>query len=96
MIEQLDLSTEIITHFASVKDIFQDAIDGADTTTSQKASAAKVINELLSQLTRMQAEIFNIDRVRAMENALIESLASLPETTKEDFFRVYEEKLALL
>ena len=50
----------------------------------------------LAQLTRMQAEIYNIDRIRALENALIESLAHLPEDTKEEFFRVYEQKLSLL
>jgi len=95
MIEQLNLSDELIKHFAAVKAQMDTALDSPDSTPTQIAAAAKVINDLLGQLIRMQTEVYNIDRIRAMEHALVESIQILPEATKEEFFRIYENQLSM-
>lgn len=94
MLEKIDLSEEIVKHFAKTKQMIEQALQDPDAKAGEKASAVRTLNDLLSQLVRLQADIYNINRLRAQEFALIESLQVLPEDTKEHFFRLYEEKLS--
>ena len=87
----MDLLDELKSHFENLKYTLSEVLNDPDESPSQKASLASAINNCLAQMIKMEKELYNINRVKAMEDSLVRAIDTLPEDAKERFLTHYEE-----
>ena len=90
----LNLEGEIVMQYHRAKALMAKVLEQADTPANQKAQVANSCASVLDQLIKMQARLYDAERVKAMEMALIKSLKTLPTETQVLFFDTYEKAYA--
>lgn len=58
------------------------------------APTLNALTTLLAQLSKLQADLYSSERVKAMESALIATMQSQPDEVKAKFFDTYERLYA--
>lgn len=86
----VNLEEELVIQFTQVKTLLDTVITDDDIPANQKAQVANSCSSLLGQLTQMQSKLYDAERVKALEAALIKALLTLPEATQKSFFAEYE------
>lgn len=61
--------------------------------TNHVTDTMKTCNTLLSQAVKLQATVQTMQRMKAFEDAVIETMQIVPDHIKEAFFALLEEKL---
>ncbi len=89
----LNLEEQLLAQYNRAGKLLHEAGYDKNTPLSQKASALNSATAILSALTKMQAELYSLERVKVMESCLIETLKNFPEVQAE-FLDKYEAALA--
>lgn len=90
----INLQTELDANFRAAK-LLRDTLSmDSETPANQKAQVMNTITTILSQMTKVQMDLFNVQRQKEIEGILIETIKEQPEDLQDKFFALYESKLA--
>lgn len=92
-LKDLNLEEELVAHFVLVKEMMTDVMDNEEVPLNQKAQLANSCASLLTQMAKVQTELYNAERIKKMEQALIEALKDMGDDVITKFFGIYEELL---
>jgi DNA-binding transcriptional regulator GbsR (MarR family) len=92
-LSNLDLEQEILEQYYAAKEFLQ-SLDVYEVQPNQIAQTYAVVTNILKELTKTQTDLYSAERVKAMENALIATVKTMPQSQQEKFFTLYERNLA--
>jgi hypothetical protein len=87
-LENLDLAAELYTQYISTKQMLSDAVDEP---LNQRAQTVNSIVNILDRITKIRTEIYNAEKLKKLEAALLTTLKEFPELS-ERFLELYEEE----
>lgn len=93
-IETLDSQTELIHQFNRAKRLQTDTINNNTISPEKRAAVIRTVTVILSHIVRSQTELYNAERLKRLERALITVVKTLPKEAQEAFFNEYERELA--
>lgn len=93
-LQGMDLESEVLENYHTAKQ-FLSNIDQESIPANQVAQVINSITNILKDLVKMQTELYDAERVKKMEAALINTLKTLPDEQQDMFFTRYERALAL-
>jgi len=89
----LNLHEELIREYQETRDMLDDVRAQFLTEPQKVAALQNACTTLLSKLVKLQSELYNIERVKLIEQTLTDTLAKFPDIA-EVFLEAYEEALA--
>lgn len=107
-LKSIDLGEELSVQLRTAKMLLQEALADDETAFGQKAQTAMVLQRLLQDLVKMRTELYNAERLKELEQMLIDafrevgSLIARDDTVSQEmfnevknaFFSSYERMLA--
>lgn len=93
-LQDLDLETEVLHNYNAAKQFLRD-IDQESIPANQVAQVINSVTGILKDLVKMQTDLYNAERVKKLEAALVGTIRTLPEEQQDAFFTRYERALAL-
>lgn len=92
-LSELNLEKETVIHFMTVKEVMNNVMDEDGVPANQKAQLMNSCSSSIAQMAKIQTELYNAERVKKIEQAVIETLKKMDEDVIERFFSLYEELL---
>lgn len=89
-LKSLNLETELVTQYQRVLNLQDKVLRDSDVPANQRAQVAGAVGSALQQLIKMQEDLQLQVTLRRMEEALVESLQTLPEEARDAYFIAYE------
>lgn len=86
----IDLEQELVSQLALTKRFLEQIIDDSDVPANQRSQAINSCTTILTNLCRVQIDLYNAERVKALESALVKTLKTLDKPAQEEFFKRYE------
>jgi tryptophan synthase beta subunit len=94
-LDDLDLDKELLQQFTTAKEVLEDIRHEQDVPANQKAQVINTITNILQGILKMQQDLHNVERMKLVENTLIEVLQR-HQTLREAFLEDYEKALKKL
>ena len=91
-LNELDLDKELLDQYKAAKEVFEDIKNDEAIAANQKAQVINSIQSILQSIVKMQQDLHNVERLKLIENVLIETLQN-HETLKEAFLADYAKAL---
>lgn len=91
-LKDLDLEAELLAQYQKAQDLLADA---GNQPLNQKAQTLNAITLILQAIIKSQQDLYNIERLKTLENTLIKVLQEFPEI-KHQFLEAYEKELKKL
>ncbi len=91
-LRELNLEDELLAQYHRATLLLSDAEHDETVTLAQKAQTLNGITAILAQITKSQAELYSVERVKTMEAVLIKTLKAYPHLSQA-FLVSYEEAL---
>lgn len=97
--DKIDLSVEIATQLRNCKQLLAEAMSNKFLPMNQKTAAMNAANRAIAALTSLQASVYNIERVKTFEEAVMATLKGhadaeqLVRQIKETFERKLGDKI---
>lgn len=92
-LSDLNLEKELVAHFLVVKETMSDAMENDEIPANQKAQLMNSCATLLTQMAKVQTELYNAERIKKIEQAVIETLKKTDGDVIATFLGIYEELL---
>lgn len=89
----VNLAEELVLQFQTVKHMQTQALGDVKVSAQQKAAVANSCASSLAHLVKMQTELHNAERLKMIEQALIQVMRDMPENIQMAFFEKYERIL---
>jgi len=89
----LNLERELVLQLITVQNLQHTTLSDENVPANQQAQTANTVAAALATLSKLQAEVYTSERVKRLEQILIESLNTLPKEAQETFLDLYEERL---
>jgi hypothetical protein len=89
-LEDIDLEQEIVFQYQGSKALLAKVTGDDGTPANQKAQVANSCASVLDQLLKMQTRIYSAERIKAIEQALVKAVKTLPVEAQQQFFVDYE------
>lgn len=87
----VNLEEECMAMFRSTRELLNMVLLDDVTPVNQKAQVANSCSSNLAQLVKLQLDLYNSERVKALEHAIKETLKTLPTESQLKFFDEYEQ-----
>ena len=94
-LDDLDLDKELLQQFTTAKEVLEDIRHEQDVPANQKAQVINTISSILQSILKMQQDLHNVERMKLVENTLIEVLQR-HQTLRDAFLEDYENALKKL
>jgi|JI10StandDraft_1071094.scaffolds.fasta_scaffold71460_6 hypothetical protein len=91
-LKELDLEAELVGQFRKTKALYGEICSDPEVAPNQKAQVANSLVATLGQLVKMQQDLRREAQLKIMETVFIETIRTMPEAFKEEFFKEYEER----
>lgn len=91
-LKDLDLDKELLDQYQSAKQLLSDVQYEEGVPLNQKAQITNTITSILQAIIKMQQDLYNIEKIKLIENVLIETLKE-HETLRDAFLEKYEQAL---
>lgn len=86
----LDLLDELYKQYVIGKQLLSDA-DADEAPLNQKAQTLNSVVSILGTITKMRTELYNAEKLKSLEGALLETLKEFPEMS-DRFLELYTNK----
>lgn len=90
-LSELNLEQELVIQFMSVKELLNDVSRDVMTPANQKAQVINSLSSVLLQMTKSQTDLYNAERIKKIERAVIEVLGKISQKLAEEFLESYEK-----
>ncbi len=91
--QELDLHQELLKQYAKAKQMLQDA-ESSDEPLNYRVQALNAISSIISQLVKLQADLYQMEEIKKVEGALAQTLKKFPDI-QQDFLDNYKGALSL-
>jgi hypothetical protein len=91
LLANLNLEKELVIQFLAIKSMLSKIVDDDKTPANQRAQVANSVTSILGDMTKMQNAVYNSERVKKLEAAMIKALEVLPLETRQLFLDSYED-----
>lgn len=88
-LEDLNLAEELALQFKQAKSLYADVVDDDDIAANQKSQVLNSCTTIIATITKAQAELYNAERLKKLEAAILKALKTLPKDSQEAFFELY-------
>lgn len=92
-LSEINLAEELVLQFQKVKSMQTRVLSDNKISAQQKAAVANSCASALAQLVKMQTELYNAERMKTIEQVLIQVMRDMPEDLQMAFFEKYERML---
>lgn len=92
-LNDLNLEKELVLQLLTVQKLQREVLAESDIPANQKAQTVNAVAANLATLAKLQTEVYTSERLKKVEQALIEALQTLPESAQEEFLAHYEDVL---
>lgn len=92
-LEDLNIADELLIQYKNAVNLFEAAQHDNDIPANQKAQLLNSISAIITNISKTQTDVYNAERLKALENTLIATLKDFPEV-KSTFLDAYERALA--
>lgn len=92
-LKDLNLARELVLQVQALQALQQRVIQDTETPVNQVAQVANSLSSALTNLLKVQTEVYTSERLKKLENILIECLNKLPMAAQEEFLNEYERAL---
>lgn len=92
-LREISLERELILQHQASLELQNRCMQSSEIPANQLAQVSNSTAAVLQQLIRLQETVHTTERLKRIENKLIEALNTLPAETQEAFLLVYEEIL---
>lgn len=92
-LKELNLDSELLTNYQSAKEYLEQIRYDEATQPNQVAQVMNTINAILKEIVKMQTELYDAERVKKIESAIISTMKNQPEDVQRQFFEEYEQAL---
>lgn len=92
-LKELNLDSELLTNYQSAKEYLEQIRYDESTQPNQVAQVMNTINAILKEIVKMQTELYDAERVKKMELALVATMKAQPVDVQRQFFELYDENL---
>lgn len=92
-LRDVNLEKELVLQLDVVKQLQTDTLSDTGIPANQMAQVAGQVANVLSTLGKLQVELYDSERLKKIEQILIDSLNELPEEAQAAFIERYEQML---
>lgn len=94
-LKDVNLERELLLQFYALKNLQKDVLDDVETPRNQQAQVANATGAVLSKVADLQVSVYDSERFKAIENALIRALRLLPEEAAAQFLDEYAKLIGV-
>lgn len=92
-LKQLDLAEELGLQYRDGMALLASVREDKDTPANQRAQVFNSCGAMLEKIIKMQKVVYDAERLKRMEAAILKTLVDLPDEQKRLFFGLYGEYL---
>jgi len=92
-LKDIDMARELVLQVQALQALQRRVLREEETPANQVAAVANALSSALSNLVKMQNDLYTSERLKRVELILIECLDTLPEKAQRKFFEMYEKEL---
>lgn len=92
----MDLSGELMLQYLQTKTLLASIIDDEGTPANQKAQVINTCSAILGNITKTQTQLYNAERLKIIEQCLMNALKATTKPVQEKFFENYSRELEVL
>jgi len=92
-LKDVNMERELMLQFYALKNLQKDVLADDQTPRNQQAQVANATGAVLSKVADLQLSVYDSERFKAIENALIRALRLLPEEAVASFLDEYAKIL---
>lgn len=90
-LKDIDLERELVLQLMATQELQREVLQREDTPANQLAQVSNAVQAALTNLVKMQGEVYRSERLKRIESALVDTLkAHLPHDAQVTFFAAYE------
>ena len=89
-LKNLDLDAELYNAYAKAKNYLADVQSDDQVPTNQLAQLMNTISAILKEIVKMQTDLYNAERVKKLEAAMITAIKLAPKKSQDVFLEQYE------
>lgn len=93
---EIKLEAELAEQYGKAKSLYASVEADKNTPPNQKAQVLNTVSAVIQAITKSQVDLYNMNKVKALEDALTTALRSLPEPAQQLFYKEYEANLAAI
>lgn len=92
-LNSVNMEHELLLQLMVVKKLQKEVLEDDDIPANQRAQCAGQVAAVLGTLAKMQNSIYESERIKAIENHLVEAVKTLTDDQQTQFFERYEAML---
>lgn len=92
--DDINLVQSLLIQVKKAKILQKEAQNDKDVPVAQKVQTANSLANMLKDLSKIQMEIYNSERIKRMEGAIVRALKTLPTEAQEAFYETYGLEIA--
>lgn len=92
-LKNLDLDAELYNAYAKAKNYLADVQSDDQVPANQLAQLMNTISAILKEIVKMQTDLYNAERVKKLEAAMIQAIKLAPPESQQAFLEQYEALL---
>ena len=92
-LKSLDLDAELYNAYAKAKNYLADVQSDDRVPANQLAQLMNTISAILKEIVKMQTDLYNAERVKKLEAAMIQAIKLAPPESQQAFLEQYETLL---
>ena len=93
-LKSLNLDAELYNAYAKAKNYLADVQSDEGIPPNQLAQLMNTISAILKEIVKMQTDLYNAERVKRLEAAMIQAIKLAPPESQQAFLEEYEKILA--
>jgi hypothetical protein len=90
-LQSMNLESELVLQYHTVKALQTDTLEDKYIEPNKKASVVNACASALSLIVKMQTDLYNAERFKAIETIMIRALKTLPKEAVDTFLNEYEQ-----
>jgi hypothetical protein len=91
---EVNLVKETLLQIHRAKALQETASTAADAPLNQRAQVQNSLGTMIKDLAKMQSGLFNSERIKRIQIAVVKVVKTLPKAQQDHFFELLEEELA--
>ena len=92
-LRSLNLDSELYNTYTTAKEFLSDIKDDPELNPGQVAQVMNTINTILKEITKMQTDLYDAERLKKLETCMILAIKHAPADVQARFFEEYEQLL---
>ena len=93
-LKSLDLDAELYNSYAKAKNYLAEVQADGEVPPNQLAQLMNTITTILKEIVKMQTDLYNAERVKKLEAAMIQAIKLAPSESQQAFLEEYAKILA--